>query len=77
MEVDLENLEKVVRNAFVEEFGQDIIKEVRASKYPHMCSVVVWVSKKEIGPMFDLCMRLQEEFERHGLPVGVSMREVR
>ena len=77
VEVDLSSLEKIVRNAFVEKFGEDVIKEVRASKYPHMYSVVVWVSKKEIGPMLDLCIRLQEEFERQGLSVGVSTREAR
>ena len=77
VEVDLESLEKIVRNAFVEKFGQNVIKEVRASKYPHMYSVVVWVTKKDIRPMLDLCIRLQEEFERQGLSVGVSTREVR
>jgi hypothetical protein len=49
VEIDLSSLENIVWNAFVEKFGKDIVKEVRASKYPHMYSVVVWVSKKEIG----------------------------
>ena len=75
--VDLEELEKIVRDAFAHEFGRKIIRDVRASKYPHMYSVVVWVTQKEIGPMLDLCIRLQEEFERQGLPVGVSTREAR
>jgi hypothetical protein len=42
-----------------------------------MYSVVVWVSKKEIGPMLDLCIRLQEKFEQQGLSVGVSTRATR
>jgi hypothetical protein len=77
VEIDLSSLENIVWNAFVEKFGKDIVKEVRASKYPHMYSVVVWVSKKEIGPMLDLCIRLQEKFEQQGLSVGVSTRATR
>ena len=42
-----------------------------------MYSVVVWVTKKEVGPMLDLCFRLQEKFEAQGLSVGVSTREAR
>ena len=75
IKVNLEGLEKVVRDAFAREFGPEIIKDVRASKYPHMYSVVVWVTQKQVGAMLDLRIRLQEEFERQGLPVGVSTRE--
>lgn len=77
VDVDLEKLEKIVKDAFVHEFGQNVIKEVRASKYPGMYSVVVWVTQKKVGAMLDLCIRLQEEFERQGLSVGVSTREAR
>ncbi len=77
VDVDLESLEKTVRYAFIREFGQNVVKEVRASKYPHMYSVVVWVTRKKVGPMLDLCIRLQEAFERQGLSVGVSTREAR
>lgn len=76
--VELEDLEKAVRDAFVREFGEDVVKEVRASKYPHMYSVVVWVTiKEEVSRMLDLCLSLQDKFELQGLPVGVSTREVR
>lgn len=77
MDINLESLEKIVKDAFAREFGQNIIKEVRASKYPGMYSVVVWVTTKKVGPMLDLCIRLQEAFEQQGLSVGVSTREVR
>ena len=74
-EPDLSQLEQTVKDAFVQNFGTDIIKDVIASKYPETYSVVVFVTKKQVEEMLNLCFDLEEEFENQGFEVSISTRE--
>ena len=74
-EPDLSQLEQTVKDAFVQKFGADIIKDVIASKYPETYSVVVFVTKKQVEEMLNLCFDLEEEFENQGFEVSISTRE--
>ena len=76
-EPDLSQLEQTVKDAFVQNFGADIIKDVIASKYPETHSVVVFVTKKQVEEMLNLCFDLEEEFENQGFEVSISTREKR
>ena len=64
-----------MKDAFVQNFGTDIIKDVIASKYPDTYSVVVFVTKKQVEEMLNLCFDLEEEFENQGFEVSISTRE--
>ena len=74
-EPDLSQLEQTVKDAFVQKFGAGIIKDVIAVKYPETYSVVVFVTKKQVGEMLNLCFDLEEEFEKQGFEVSISTRE--
>ncbi len=70
-------LRSIVKDSFTEEFGEDMVKDVRVTKYPETYGVVVLVKRKEADRMFTLSHKLMDQFESQGLPVSIYAQEVR
>ena len=75
--LDLWALEDMVKQAFENASGEDVVDHVSVHKYPNNYGVVVWVKKKELSPMFHLSNQIEKEYLRHGFRVQVSVEEVK
>ncbi|MBD3183128.1 hypothetical protein GF312_12610 [Candidatus Poribacteria bacterium] len=76
LEIDEENIEKKVYEAFTERFGAGFVKKIYIGKYPSNYEVVVYIkSKRDLTEILKLSHLLSDDFEEQGLPVGISVRE--
>lgn len=67
MEVDIGEMRRCIQEAFEEEFGIGIVREVHVSwNNPDMIDVAVHVTAKRDG-MWDTCLRVADELKRWGI----------
>ena len=66
-------IERYVRDRFVGEFGDEIVRKVSADKYPYEYGVMVTVAKEDLGKMFRLIDDIEAEFADKGFHVDIAL----
>ena len=66
-------IEHYVRDRFVGEFGDEIVRKVSADKYPYEYGVMVTVAKEDLGKMFRLIDDIEAEFTDKGFHVDIAL----
>ncbi len=75
-EIDYTSLQRAIKQAFVDEYGAQIIKDVRVAHYnPDVIDATVSVQSRE-PDMDDTAMALGELFRRDGLRVAIRVTEL-
>ena len=72
-DISIWEIERLVREAFVNAFGSETVRRVYADKYPDEYGVTVVVTHKDVDRMYDLSTDLEDEFLEKGIPVGIAV----
>ena len=72
-DISIWEIERLVREAFVDAFGAEIVRRVHADKYPDEYGVTVVVTHKDVDQMYDLSSELEDQFLEKGIPVGIAV----
>lgn len=71
--INIWEIERLVREAFVDAFGAETVRRVYADKYPDEYGVIVVVTHKDVDRMYDLSNELEDQFFEKGIPVGIAV----
>lgn len=76
LEINEDRVKQRVYEAFTERFGEGFVKKIFIGKYPEGYEVVVYLeNKKDLTEILQFSHSLSDEFDAHGLPIGISTRE--
>lgn len=75
VEINEEEVKEIVRDAFAEEFGEGLVKDIYISKFPSNYELVIYLANKDdMKRISTLYHQLSDYFHAHGLPIGISTR---
>lgn len=69
--IDTYEIEREVREAFEEEFGEGEVVEVYASRHPYEIGVTLFLKHYDRQRAWRLGAQIEERFADRGLPVGI------
>ncbi|MBC8230506.1 hypothetical protein H8E77_13245 [bacterium] len=76
LEINEDRVKQRVYEAFTERFGEGFVKKIFIGKYPSSYEVVVYLENEEnLTDILQLSHSLSDEFDAHGLPIGISTRK--
>ena len=75
VEINEEEIKEIVRDAFAEEFGEGLVKDMYIDKFPSNYELVIYLENKDdMDRIFRLYHQLSDYFYAHGLPIAISTR---